>query len=138
MPDTVISCGAIVYRCVPEMQILLIKQNKNDNAWGIPKGHMEKGETQEETAVREVKEETGIKIKLQKKLSSVTLKKKNFSKLVVAYLATQECNSLPNAKNKNSEVFDAKWFSIKNLPQIYEYQKPLLEEVLLLLQKKDI
>jgi len=134
MGDLVVSCGAVVYRRVPELQILLIKQHKGDNAWGIPKGHMEKGETHEQTASREVKEETGLSIKLVKKLSSVTLKKKNFKKLVIPYLATQLCSSEPNAKNKNSEVFEARWFDIKDLPDIYYYQKPVIEEVLRLLQ----
>ena len=32
--------------------------------WGFPKGHMEKGETERQTALREVYEETGLKIEL--------------------------------------------------------------------------
>lgn len=138
MRETVISCGAVVYRLEPSVQILLIKQSKSDNSWGIPKGHMEPGESQEQTALREVKEETGISISLKKKLPDVFLKKKSFKKLVVTYLATQTCDAPPNAKNKNSEVFEAKWFSIDNLPDIHYYQKPVIEEVLRILRKKDI
>ena len=138
MSRIVVSCGAVVYRVSPEFEILLIKQHKGDNAWGIPKGHMEKGESCEQTALREVKEETGISVRLSRRLSDVILKKKHFKKIVVPFLATQICNELPNARNKNSEVFEAKWFSIKELPEIYAYQKPVIEEVLTLLKKKDI
>ncbi len=39
--------------------------------WSLPKGHIEKGETAEETAVREVSEETGIKGKVLAELGSI-------------------------------------------------------------------
>lgn len=58
------SCGAVVFRKINgENRFLLIK-NRRSNHWGFPKGHMEKGETREETAKREVLEETGIHINI--------------------------------------------------------------------------
>lgn len=58
------SCGAVVYRDIKgEIKYLLIK-NKRSSHWGFPKGHIEPGETKKETAMREVLEETGIRIKL--------------------------------------------------------------------------
>ncbi len=58
------SCGAVVYRKInDEVRYLLIK-NKRSAHWGFPKGHMEKNETPEETAKREVLEETGIHIEI--------------------------------------------------------------------------
>lgn len=58
------SCGAIVYRDIKgEVRYLLIK-NKRSAHWGFPKGHIEDGETKEETALREVLEETGLHIQI--------------------------------------------------------------------------
>ena len=58
------SCGAVVYRDIKgEIRYLLIK-NRRSSHWGFPKGHIEQGETKQETAVREVLEETGIRVKL--------------------------------------------------------------------------
>ena len=58
------SCGAVVYRDIKgEIKYLLIK-NRRSSHWGFPKGHIEQGETKQETAVREVLEETGIRVKL--------------------------------------------------------------------------
>ena len=58
------SCGAVVYRIIhDELRFLLIK-NKRSAHWGFPKGHVEQGETPEQTAMREVLEETGIHIRI--------------------------------------------------------------------------
>jgi len=58
------SCGAIVYRKINnEIEFLAIKSNSPDKHWGFPKGHVEEGETEEETCIREVYEETRLIIK---------------------------------------------------------------------------
>jgi 8-oxo-dGTP pyrophosphatase MutT (NUDIX family) len=59
---TVKSCGAVVYRIsAEEIEFLAIK-SKGDEHWVIPKGHVEKGESEEETAKREVFEEAGLNV----------------------------------------------------------------------------
>lgn len=58
------SCGAVVFRRINEEHRFLLIKNRRSNHWGFPKGHMEKGETREETAIREVLEETGIHINI--------------------------------------------------------------------------
>jgi len=45
-----------------EHQHLLLHHRTDDNTWDFPGGYMEPGETIEETARREVLEETGLKI----------------------------------------------------------------------------
>ena len=55
------SCGAIVFNENTE-KILLVKMHNGN--WGFPKGHIEKDETKEETAIREVLEETNVRIKI--------------------------------------------------------------------------
>ncbi len=58
------SCGAVVYRIINGgVRYLLIKNRRSSN-WSFPKGHVENGETHEETAKREVLEEAGIHIKI--------------------------------------------------------------------------
>ncbi len=56
------SCGAVVFRRINEEYRFLLIKNRRSNHWGFPKGHMEKGETRQQTAIREVLEETGIHI----------------------------------------------------------------------------
>lgn len=56
------SCGAVVFRRKSGNTEFLLVKNKKGSNWGFPKGHIEKGETEKETAIREVFEETGVKI----------------------------------------------------------------------------
>lgn len=60
------SCGAVVYRHTADgIKVLLVK-NHNGRCWSFPKGHVEKDETEEETALREIKEETGLDVEIEK------------------------------------------------------------------------
>lgn len=59
------SCGAVVFTRENEEIRYVIIQSK-EGIFGFPKGHMECGETEEETALREVWEETGLQVKLLK------------------------------------------------------------------------
>ncbi len=53
------SAGAIVFRREGEKEYYLLL-HYNGGHWDFPKGNIEKGEKPEETAVREIQEETGI------------------------------------------------------------------------------
>ncbi len=53
------SAGAVVFRREKE-QILYLLLHYEEGHWGASKGHIEKGETIEQTALREIQEETGI------------------------------------------------------------------------------
>ena len=58
------SCGAIViYRDGSSYKTLLVR-NHNGRNYSFPKGHVEQGETEMQTAVREVKEETGLDVEI--------------------------------------------------------------------------
>jgi 8-oxo-dGTP pyrophosphatase MutT (NUDIX family) len=53
--------GAIVVRLDgEEPQVLLVTAKRNPKRWIFPKGHIERGETAEEAALREAREEAGV------------------------------------------------------------------------------
>ncbi len=55
------SCGMVVYRRRRRKLEFLILQEKRSTVWSIPKGHMERGESEEEAATRELFEEAGLR-----------------------------------------------------------------------------
>ena len=60
------SCGAIVYRTRADgvIEYLVLYQHRS-GTWSLPKGHIAAGETEQETALREVWEETGLNVTLR-------------------------------------------------------------------------
>jgi len=58
------SCGALCLAPGPGQTRVLMVKHLAGGHWAFPKGHVEKGETEEQTAVREVLEETGVAIAL--------------------------------------------------------------------------
>lgn len=85
------SCGCIV---IDDDKVLLVKQNDGHTAF--PKGHIEKGETEEECAIRETFEETGLKVKILNgyRYTQTYFVKKDVLKEVVYFLATKESGTL--------------------------------------------
>lgn len=58
------SCGAVIFKKENNQILYFIVRHNTDKYiyWNFPKGHIEPGESEEETAIREVKEETGMDI----------------------------------------------------------------------------
>lgn len=55
------SCGAVVF-CRKGDSIKYLLVCEHGGYWVFPKGHMEEGESEKETALREIKEETGLDV----------------------------------------------------------------------------
>ena len=102
------SCGAVVYRQGETgVEVLMIK-HKNGGHWAFPKGHVEKKETEPETALREIKEETGLKVELDTGFREMVTysPKPNVMKDVI-YFAAELAGG--DAKMQAEEVTDMRW-----------------------------
>ena len=65
------SCGVLPYRITDTNEEYLIVFEQFSQCWSLPKGHMEPGETEAETALRELWEETGLTALLDTSRSAV-------------------------------------------------------------------
>ena len=124
------SCGCIILN--NKNQILLILQNAGH--WGLPKGHVEEGETEEQTAIREVKEETNVDVIVDTNLRyrMVYNPKEDVEKEVIYFIAKNKSN---DCKPQLEGVQEMKWLDIDNAINTitYENSKDLLKKV-----KKDL
>ena len=104
------SCGGVV---IFRGKILVLYKNYRNKyeGWVLPKGTVEAGEEFKETALREVKEETGLVIKRETVWNVRTYKLSFFTYSVFA--ASMDSKAKP-VLNHESEA--AGWFSLNGLP----------------------
>jgi 8-oxo-dGTP pyrophosphatase MutT (NUDIX family) len=105
-------CGVIFYDNV-EKKYLLVFGNKSEK-WGFPKGHQEIGESEEETAIRELYEETGIHIHKNELMDKIRFKNNIYFNVIM-----NKPKPVFNIQD-TKEILKACWFSmheIMNLPK---------------------
>lgn len=123
------SCGALAWRLRDgQAEVLLIKQFAHKDRWGVPKGHVNEGESFKDCAIREVSEETGVNVVLYDRLMNVNTNNRDERKTVITFLACVEGPDEPHQNDPDNEVADARWFSIDALPDLVIYQRPLVAE----------
>jgi len=108
------SAGGVVYRKTESGPRIVLISVRNGQAWCLPKGIVDKGETTEETAVREVREETGLTCRIIDELGDITywyyIKEENIKcrKTVHFYLMEYVSGS---TGDHDFEVDEVGWFS---------------------------
>ena len=120
------ACGCII---TFNDKILLIRQMSG--MWGFPKGHVEEGETEEQTAVREVKEETNIDVEVDTNKRYVMHYKtdKGKYKEVVLFIGKKVGGFL---RMQPEEIIEAGWFEYQDALKILSYgnTRELFKQVL--------
>ncbi len=121
------SCGCII---IKNGKVLLVYE-KNRNFWGFPKGHVENGETEIETALREVKEEVGldVDIDVEKRYTLNYIIRNEIDKTTVLYIAKPKNEKLVVQEN---EIENVKWCDFKEALNTltFENWKELFREVI--------
>ncbi len=119
------TAGGIVFRRNNdnEIEILLIQDAKD--RWTIPKGHIEEGETAQETARREIGEEAGLKqVDILGWLGKIHFRYRRIDKLVLMttqiYLVRAKGDT--NAIQKEEWMNGIKWFKFHDALDAIEYE----------------
>ena len=123
------SCGAVVFRrCEGAWRVLLIRHARGRHI-SFPKGHMEPGELESHTAEREVFEETGIRVKVDRRFRAENRYniRADIQKLVVVFAAvTRQEEITPQPE----EIAEADWYPIDEALErlTYERDKKILRD----------
>lgn len=123
--------GVVVRKKEGKVEVLLIKDSYGHWIW--PKGHIEEGETPQEAALREVREETGLNsLKIMQEIGRqeyyFTLCGKKIFKTVHIFLT--EADPGEEVRIQTEEILDGKWLDVEEALSTIEYDgsKKILEK----------
>lgn len=136
---TVVAAGAILWRLEKgELKLAIIHRSRYDD-WSWPKGKIDKGETVAEAAVREIREETGLRVSLGVYLAEINYQLQNGDKKQVHYWAAKVTDrALADSKFKPSEeVARVDWKTAEQAKKLltYEFDAGPLAALLALFEK---
>jgi 8-oxo-dGTP pyrophosphatase MutT (NUDIX family) len=112
--------GFVISKSDPNLVALMARFNRGGKLeWCIPKGHLEKDETSEQAALREVFEETGLEAKVIASLGEVNYQfiqdGAKISKTVHVYLMQQTGGELSFEHDPHKEASELEWVQVSEL-----------------------
>jgi 8-oxo-dGTP diphosphatase len=130
----IFAAGAVCWREVGKDLMVAIIHRGRYQDWSFPKGKVDSGETLAEAAVREIKEETGLKVKLGVPLSTVSYPIDKGKTKVVHYWATKVSDkAVATSKFKpDEEVSEVVWVKADQAfaKLSYKHDRELLQELI--------
>ena len=115
------SCGAVIFRKAGDWNVLLIRHTKGRHI-SFPKGHVEPGETESQTAEREILEETGLRVRVDKRFRAENRYniRPDTQKLVVIFAAvTDQAEITPQPE----EIAEAEWVPVDEADTRLTYER---------------
>jgi len=117
--------GGIIFRRNKDgaVEILLIQDSKD--RWTIPKGHIEEGETAQQTTRREIAEEAGLsEVEILGWLGKIHFRYRRVDKLVLMTTQIYLVKALGDTDDITKEDWmrDIKWFKFHDALEVIEYE----------------
>jgi 8-oxo-dGTP diphosphatase len=91
-------------------KILLVRSSTTQLKWAFPGGKQENNETPQSAASREIREELGIDIEIQRELGSYMYAKGNRSFIIKCFVAETAKSDL---RIDPDEIIEARWCTLK-------------------------
>ena len=122
-----ISAGGVAYRIVDGANQIAIIRTSKEGRWQLPKGIIDPGETVEQTALREVREEAGIDCTLEEKIDSIdywyvdrwSADPVRIHKYVHFFLMRYLCGDITDHDN---EVEEVRWVNLDEAAKLLSFQ----------------
>ena len=130
--DVVRAAGGAVWRWgASDIEVLLIHRPRYDD-WTLPKGKVKEGEDEDEAALREVAEETGLECELGAELATTRYEDARGRPKVVRYWAMEVYGPAEVPFHPNDEVDKLAWLDIERAVDrlTYERDREVLEALM--------
>ena len=120
-----VAAGGVVIRQHKDTKQAILVLQSNHKGWCFPKGHIEPGESLEETALREVEEETGIKGRIIVPLPEtsyrfISSKGNKIDKTVYWYLMRYHKKGVQTHAHEIDEV---KWIPLEKIEKLLDFKE---------------
>lgn len=130
-----ISAGGVAFsRQDDRVNVALISVGR-DNRWQLPKGLVDKGESTEDAAIREVREEAGVDTEVVDRIDKVEYwyfwkeegRRVRYHKFVYFYLLRYKSGDV---RDHDAEVNEARWFEIDDAISVlaFDSEKKIVEK----------
>lgn len=121
---TAYSAGGVIYRVTgAQVEVALIATD-HGGRWGLPKGHVNRGETAEAAALREVEEETGLSGDIIQHLATIEYwfraGTSRIHKYVDLFLIRYSSGEV---RPQEAEVDDARWFPLDDAQRLVSFER---------------
>ena len=123
------AAGGVVWRRdgTGLLEILLVHRPRYDD-WSLPKGKCDDSESDEDCALREVEEETGLTVRLGSELPSTRYRDSKGRPKTVRYWAMEPVSG-DNEFTPNAEVDAIRWLPVPEAMKLlsYDHDRPIVE-----------
>jgi 8-oxo-dGTP diphosphatase len=121
--EVVRAAGGLVCRIPKDgtLEVLLVHRPAYDD-WTFPKGKLDRGESEEDAAFREVEEETGLRCRLDREVGITRYHDSRGRSKTVRYWQMTPIGGTLAAAN---EVDHARWVSLAHAPELLTYERDI-------------
>ncbi len=139
--EPAVSAGGVVYRWGEHGIEVVLCGRRADELWALPKGTPAPGETLAHTALREVEEETGLRVAIEETVGEIRYQftdseGRRFDKRVAHHLMRPVGGHLDR---HDGEFDDVRWFPIEEALRLLRYpnERDILRRALALIERRE-